>query len=180
MTGFSEGLIQFPEPIGPAKSLDYKWGYLDKSGRAVIAAKYKFAQSFHDGLAAVLLDNKIGYIDHSGQFIIKPQFDESYNDSHNFHEGRAAVVVNDLCGLIDKSGKFIVEPKYEFIAPFSEHLAAFKPHEKSYGYLDLDGKVAIQPQFLEAGQFSEGMAAVNFHAGPGIIGNGDLLIIQAK
>ncbi len=165
----SEGLIRFRADAEPAKSFNYKWGYMNKAGQTIIAPKYKCAWTFHDGLGAVSVNDKIGYIDGNGKFVIEPQFEESRpyfaNSCYDFSEGRATVEVNEKCRLIDKSGKVIVEREHGFIGPFSEHLAVFIVDRKLKGYLDLDGNVVIKPQFDKAESFSEGLAAVHFYTG---------------
>ena len=88
------------------------WGFIDKTGKLVIAAKYyvdqhldlsKFqaqmllrehhdpAPHFGEGLAAVAegdeINHKFGFIDHNGAWLIQPQF----KYATNFTEGYAAI-----------------------------------------------------------------------------------------
>jgi WG repeat protein len=51
---------------------DGKRGYIDKTGRLVIAPRYDDTWLFHDGLAAVKVDGKFGYIDTSGKYVWAP------------------------------------------------------------------------------------------------------------
>ena len=46
--------------------LNYKYGFIDKSGTEVIPCKYNYAYSFHDGRARVQLNGKRGYVNKSG------------------------------------------------------------------------------------------------------------------
>lgn len=88
-----------------------KWGFIDKTGKLVIPAKYyvdrllefesapgrylmednNFAPRFRDGLAPVAtgseIDRRYGYIDHSGKWVISPQF----KDATEFANGSALV-----------------------------------------------------------------------------------------
>ncbi|MFN0277687.1 MAG: protein kinase domain-containing protein [Pyrinomonadaceae bacterium] len=50
-----------------------KAGFIDLSGKEVIARNYDFADSFSEGLASVGTNGKCGYIDHSGAFKIRQQ-----------------------------------------------------------------------------------------------------------
>ena len=45
---------------------DGKWGYVDTTGREVIAPKYDYVDFFEDGRAEVELDGQAFYIDKSG------------------------------------------------------------------------------------------------------------------
>jgi len=60
-----------------------KYGYIDKTGRMVIAPQFAKAEQFYGGLAFVCFDSTVpvdpaelhqpcGYIDHSGKFIWQP------------------------------------------------------------------------------------------------------------
>ena len=53
-----------------------KCGFLDRSGKAAIALRFKNVEPFSEGLAAASLDGRrYGFIDHSGKFIIAPRYD---------------------------------------------------------------------------------------------------------
>jgi hypothetical protein len=47
-----------------------KWGYIDKTGAAVIAALYDDASAFSDGLAQVQENTSKGYISRTGKFVL--------------------------------------------------------------------------------------------------------------
>lgn len=64
-----------------------KWGYMDQTGKIVVAPKFAGAGEFSEGLGAVLVDKKWGYVDGTGSMVLKPRFDEC----GNFSEGLAAV-----------------------------------------------------------------------------------------
>lgn len=49
-------------------------GYIDKTGREVIAPKYDDAISFQDGLAPVKLNRRWGYIDKTGKRFDRTEF----------------------------------------------------------------------------------------------------------
>lgn len=147
-----------------------KFGYIDKTGKVVIAPQFSVAQDFAEGLAAVRVegnaDSKYGYIDRTGHLVIPPHF----HQARPFSEGLAAVetsarvfgnqVVEITWGFIDKTGALKIPDKYNFAGDFSEGLArvAIKAGE-SMGYIDRDGKMIIPPKFSGAWNFSEGLAA---------------------
>jgi len=61
-TFFSESLA--------AVSINYKLGYIDKSGKVTIEPQFSQADAFTGGIARVMfLDSKLAYIDKSGRFI---------------------------------------------------------------------------------------------------------------
>lgn len=46
-----------------------KHGFIDKTGKIVIAAQFDEAGDFSGGIAAVAIDQKLGYIDKTGKYI---------------------------------------------------------------------------------------------------------------
>ncbi|MBW4574011.1 MAG: WG repeat-containing protein [Aphanothece sp. CMT-3BRIN-NPC111] len=76
---FSEGLALV--------QVNNHYGYIDKTGKIVIAAQFAAAQSFNEGLAAVLLPDGWSYIDQTGRNIAKAR----YKQAGSFSEGLAAV-----------------------------------------------------------------------------------------
>jgi hypothetical protein len=110
-----------------------KFGYIDKSGKVVIAPQFFIAQDFAEGLAGVRVEevafSKFGYIDRAGSMVITPRF----NQANPFSEGLAAVetharvvgdqVVDISWGFIDKAGVMKIPDKYNFADNFSEGLA---------------------------------------------------------
>lgn len=59
---------------------DLIWGYIDETGKFIIAPRFNNADDFSEGLAGVMIGanwwtGEWGYIDKSGQMVIKPQFD---------------------------------------------------------------------------------------------------------
>jgi hypothetical protein len=155
------------------------WGYVDDSGKFVVAPQFESASEFTDGLAAVELGHRFGYIDQAGNVIVAPK----YAMASSFREGFAWVVAKKplaigsgeyrttLYGLvtfIDRDGREIVPPfAAEYVADFSEGRAAvrtgnfFGGCSGKIGFFDTKGAWAIEPQFDEARSFSAGLAAVN-------------------
>ncbi len=147
---FADGLVSVEQ--------NNKFGFMDKTGKPVIPARYDDAGPFSEGLAAVKIGGQYGYIDRSGKMVIPPRFKEAAS----FAEGLAAVTLNgSQGGFIDTSGKLVIkEEEFEGGGGFSEGLAAVKGKNHKYGFIDKTGNFVIQPQFDRAGGFSEGLAAV--------------------
>lgn len=124
--------------------------------------KFKWANSFKEGLAAVLIDGKWGYINKQGQLIIEPQFIHASDFNNNI----AIAGIKNKRFCIDQSGKFLSK-KYDQISRFSEGLADVRLKGKG-GYIDLSGKLVIPLEFSSTLRFSEGMGPVyidNKHLG---------------
>lgn len=81
------------------------WGYIDQSGRQVIAQRFDDASSYSEGLAAVASRGAWGYIDVKGQWIVRPAFSEA----GPFLDGVARVTFKDngRTGYIDRSGRIV-------------------------------------------------------------------------
>jgi len=179
---------QFHEGLAAIKQ-GGKWGYIDKSGKMVIAPQFNEALRFSEGLASVKSGDKWGFIDKSGKMAVAPQYEMAYQheeglaavkqggkwgfidntgkmviparfqDAYGFSEGLVDVKDEGRWGFIDKSGKMVITAKYDAVHAHFEGLAGVKQGGK-WGYIDKTGTMVISPQFDEAGRFSEGLAEV--------------------
>lgn len=182
---FSEGLAAVR--IGDDNT--GKYGYIDKTGKMVIAPQFDWALEFSEGLAKIVIANRDGYIDKTGKIVIVPQFANALR----FHDG-VAIVASSYgakgVGVIDTTGRMIASG-LDGAAEFSEGLALFQVVEQQeagnqsigsfsmiqnaadyvtpkgrFGYINKAGSVVITPEFYGAGQFgdaqqfSEGLAAL--------------------
>jgi len=85
-----------------------KYGFIDRTGKTVVEAKYELTFHFSEGLAAVLVGGKWGYIDTTGKNVIQPM---PLMRAEDFHHGLAFVSTKDgKYGYIDKSGKYVWTP----------------------------------------------------------------------
>lgn len=151
---FSEGLV------GAARQ--DKYGFMDKTGRLVIPARFSNVQPFSEGLAAVSINGQYGYIDRSGKMVIPPQFTEA----GPFSDGLAEAEKEKQRGYIDKTGNFVISgSEFKVTRRFSEGLAAAMGENEKYGFIDKTGKFIIPPQFQRVGDFFEGLAAVQPDSG---------------
>lgn len=109
----SEGLVWVKK--------DGKYGFIDTTGKVVIALQYDDVWSFSEGLAGVQKNGKWGFIDKTGKMVIAPQYDHF---SH-FKNGQAKVGLNDgktpEYFYIDKTGKVLT--KRTSLAEFRKKLA---------------------------------------------------------
>jgi hypothetical protein len=174
--GFHDGLALV--------TVNYKSGFIDKAGKAVVPLQFDYALPFSEGTAAVAVAaggaTKWGYIDKTGKWLIPPQFEWA----SPFSEGLAAVAGRHDCGYIDSSGKVVlrlsVHPEAAecVSAPtsFAEGLAVWR-FGKRFGYVDRTGKIVIKAQFEWGDQFSEGLAAVKMGGKAGFIDKTGKMVI---
>jgi len=151
-------------------------GYIDKSGQYVINPQFSSAGDFHGGLAAVNGDGGWGFINKAGTFVIKPHFQSA--SISGFSGGLAGVcttggqsflgVTPGKCGYIDRSGNFAVKPQFNWVADFSEGMAAVRIDNK-LGYINTAGKIVINPQFDGVTMFTGGLAVVSVAGNTGTI-----------
>lgn len=98
----------FSEGLAPVVSFN-KVGFMDRTGKVVIAPLFRETNGFSEGLAAVKIigsDGQYvwGYIDRAGNFAVEPQF----KDARPFAGGLAHVSTSEGSRLlIDRSGKVI-------------------------------------------------------------------------
>jgi WG containing repeat len=164
-----------------------KIGYIDHSGEFVISPRFLDGDSFHDGMARVVVEGPCFYsrLDEESpcaDFGVLPKSagpasslppckytfadrsgriisNQRYEYARNFGEGLAPIQIGKVWGYIDKEGAVIVAPRFDIAAPFSDGLA--RVSEKSlFGFISHSGEYAITPRFKYAGDFADGRAVV--------------------
>lgn len=175
---FSEGLasVYLPRKWGIISLSMGKYGYINKKGEMIIPAKYDFAESFSEGLAAFEdSDGKCGYINTKGETVIEPRYD----GAGGFSEGLAFVSIAGKCGFIDKQGDEVIPLQYDLAEDYSEGLSAVRKDGK-WGYINKSGHVVISFKFDKAESFSEDCAAVVVDGKIGYINRGSEYVIEPK
>ncbi|MGA9996394.1 MAG: WG repeat-containing protein [Pyrinomonadaceae bacterium] len=187
---FHEGraVIYLPKEAGDEEiNADHKAGYIDETGKVVIAPRYELARDFSEGLAYVEAKEFRGFIDREGKAVINigplaDDLDEGTGgiQAKDFHEGLAAVRAHGEWGYIDRSGKLVIKRQYRFADDFSEGLAGVEVDSK-YGFINQKGEMVIQPRFeprkdrqhgrltVGTSRFSEGLACVKLDSFYGFI-----------
>ena len=192
---FIEEYTRFVDGLAKVKKGE-KFGYVDKTGRFVIEARFANAEDFSEEVAVVRTNKsfssleggdessvKYGFIDRSGKFVIKPQFD----GVESFSEGLAVVNIGYKYGYIDKTGKVVIAPRFDSAFAFSEGLAKVVIGDRS-GFIDTKGKLVISPRFAHSGfgnsinynGFKGGLAAVEVNGKTGYIDKTGKLVISAR
>ncbi|HWI64433.1 MAG TPA: WG repeat-containing protein [Symbiobacteriaceae bacterium] len=148
-----------PAALYPAYELEKgekKWGYIDATGRFVIAPAYEAADPYTaQGLASVLRQGKWGLIDRTGKTVLEPAYESisapTAAGEWVFSNGETHTIVSATGAVLMTSAE---------ITPFfGDGLVAFKRGEL-YGYMDTHGAVVIEPQFAGPAMFREGRAAL--------------------
>lgn len=160
-----------------AVKVDGKWGFADKTGQVVIAARYKNAWNFTDSLYRVASDEGIGIIDATGRMVTGPRF----AGSDRMSEGMAVVEENGRWGYVDAGGRVAVEPQYDRAWAFSEGLARVMVGDK-IGFIDKLGNMAVAPQYDAQSNrsFSEGLAAVRLDGKWGFIDTTGRMVVKPQ
>ena len=82
-----------------------KYGFIDRTGKTVIAPKFDLTFQFSEGLAAVMIGGKWGYIDTAGRMVIQPR---ALMRADDFRNGLAFVVTKDgKDGYVDRTGEYV-------------------------------------------------------------------------
>ena len=80
--------------------LNGKYGYVDVTGKEVVALKYDSVGSFRGGLAAIQLNGQWGFVDKTGKEVIEPKYDSV----ENFHDGLVEAKLNGRQLYVDRQG----------------------------------------------------------------------------
>jgi hypothetical protein len=86
-----------------------KRGYVDPSGRLVIAPRYSLGGDFRQGLAYVEQKNQYGFVNPEGAEVIPLSFE----DAREFSEGLAAVKAQGRWGYVNSRGFFAIAPQFQ-------------------------------------------------------------------
>ena len=65
-----------------------KFGYINKSGKVMIASQFDYAESFSEGMAAVSVGGKRGFVDQTGKVVIAAQYDKTTPFSEGLASGK--------------------------------------------------------------------------------------------
>ncbi len=125
---------------------DSLYGFINGKGEIIIQPKYKDAELFSDGLAAVSNGTKYGFINLKGDTIISFLYDETFM---GFNNGLSDVTINDSCGFINKQGKIVIPLIYETCYPFMSDYAQVETFEGDELLIDKKGKTYDEDDISE-------------------------------
>ncbi|HEX6183070.1 MAG TPA: WG repeat-containing protein [Pyrinomonadaceae bacterium] len=168
--------------------VNFKWGYIDRTGKLVTELKYDQESRFGDGYAVVMSGllavdyekaEPVGgmvavpvgpegikweIIDAAGKAVVRLPNDRHYVGS-GFSEGLALFSVwqlgrGSVYGYMDTAGRVVVEPQFITAGYFREGLADVCKDYGRCGYIDRSGKFVVPPKYKETHPFSEGLGAL--------------------
>jgi hypothetical protein len=108
-----------------------RWGYCNEKGKLVIPQLYEKAETFHEGLAAVMLHGRWGIIDTLGKMVVAPAYDEI----GSFSEGLCGVLKEDHWGYINRQGEIVIPFRFGVVNEFINGVAVVR----SGAYSDMIG-----------------------------------------
>lgn len=128
--------MHFSEGVASIISVDDKYALFDKSGKEIVAPKYKYLRLCSQGIILGELNGKFGFIKKNGEEITPFIYTA---DSQSFSEGLAVVRLNKKSGFIDQSGKVVIPIIYDQAKSFYKGVAIVKLNDK-YLMIDRSGK----------------------------------------
>ena len=145
-------------------SIGSNWGFINPSGRVVVAAKYDLTESSSEGFAKIWIKGELGFVDKRGALRFRVKGGDA---STGFSEGLAAVRINHKWGFVNEEGSIVIEPKYDSALPFAEGLAAVREGNE-WQYIDRTGRSTLRPR--AAGWDGESSLS-SFHDGRARLGS---------
>jgi hypothetical protein len=115
--------FDFAEGLAVLRQGD-KYGFIDQTGKYIIAPQFDYAWTFKEGRAKVYKDidgGKYSFIDRSGKLTASYLYDSAEDYSEGF--ARVEKCRNDRPAFIDKSGRPVIFPDYSFSGNFHNGLA---------------------------------------------------------
>ncbi len=165
---FSEGLARVWDGV--------RYGYIDRTGKAVIPPQYVLAESFSDGAARVILQ---GPCNHQGPGPCALANAGVAGAPGSRETGSGPY---PLCrySFIDRRGNPLGTATYSDAFDFSEGFAAIKDDSGRWGFIGRQGTLEIMPHFEQAGSFSQGLAPFQAKGKWGYIGRDGQVAIPAQ
>lgn len=158
-----------------------KYGYMDETGKIIIAPKFDYASNFSDNLAAVIYNKVIrGYVDRQGNIVLKC----NYRNFGDFINGVARISLakgtdENKITYMDKDGKILTPKVFSFGYDFSENYALvlkrgiiapiINLNLKKWSYINTECEFATDMEFDSAKSFYNGFACVENNEKWGII-----------
>lgn len=164
-----------------------KVGFMDSTGRTIIAPRFDATRGFEQGRAGVEIGNKWGFIDTKGNIVVQPQFDgvADYQDSmvlvwNNTDEDWD----NSIYGFVDWQGRIVRKPQFGMAHDFHDGLASVNVGDYEnplWGFIDRTGRMVIDAQYPEGSRFGQGLASVRDKSGKeGFIDRTGRMVIPPK
>ncbi|PCI95052.1 MAG: hypothetical protein COB15_12625 [Flavobacteriales bacterium] len=158
---FSEGLL--------GVKVSSAWGFLNKEGKLVVPAIYKYITDFNSGYAAVRKKEGFFIIDKNGveQKVIN-NHKKKVSYIKKFSEGLAPIERNGLWGFVNGEGNIVIEPIYLAVGYFKGGVAWARMEKGGkVGFLKKDGSWKVEPILNAAKDFDLVSGLAKIHDGKG-------------
>lgn len=151
-------LDSFKNGLAPFRAKNKLFGYIDATGKEVIAATYQGVGYFSNGLAWVKnTDGKVGFIDLTGKTAIEAKFLAAKEFDNAV--GVARVKLGEEWMYLRKNGETFMANGATGLGDFSDGLAYAKMGEK-VGFVNDKGEWVIEAKYDKVRDFQYGFAAV--------------------
>lgn len=181
---FVDGFVKF-------KTINRKWGFINKEGKVAIKAKYDYVSDFREGIAEVGIRElknkdsielgyilKYGFINEKGEEVIKIKKGIIYGSPGN---GLIAFSDNEKnYGFINFKEEKMIKPDKDFhkATPFNGGYASFTDGDK-WGVIDKEGKIIERAKY-DFAYCSNGMIYINDNKKVGFLSTDGKEIIKAQ
>ena len=155
------------------------WGFVDRQGRLVIAAKYeRFEDRFLAEQIVAYVGGLAGLVHANGHELLVPKF-VAVRAFLGAEPAWAPVRTTQGWGFADRSGAMVIPTQFADVGWFGEAGAPAQDAEGNWGYIDRAGSYRIQPQFAFALPHQEGLGLVMLDGKWGAIDASGKLLIPA-
>ena len=141
----------FSEEMAAVK-VSGKWGFINKSGKEVIAPVYRVVSDFENGFARVNQNGSWGCINKEGKIIIPIKYEALLNFSEGLAGALDGFFIFTEAGYLDMFGNTAIPFKYGVVGSFSGGLAPVSLSGK-YGFIDRNGNEIIPFEYDDACAF---------------------------
>ena len=142
---------KFSEEMAAVK-VSGKWGFINKSGKEVIAPVYRVVSDFENGFARVNQNGSWGCINKEGKIIIPTKYEALLNFSEGLAGALDGFFIFTEAGYLDMFGNTAIPFKYGVVGSFSGGLAPVSLSGK-YGFIDRNGNEIIPFEYDDACAF---------------------------
>ena len=137
-TSFLISASAFAASLTPLNKGD-KWGFIDSTGKQVIATTYDGVANFEGGFAPVLLGGLWGFVNEMGQEVVTPK----YTGVSYFKDGFSPSTKANKWGVVNTKGVEVVPFVYDEIYYFDKTGKAYAKKEGKWGKVDKTGATKV-------------------------------------
>lgn len=184
--------FKFNEGLAPFMTYSDKLGYVDKTGKIVIDAKYDDGQYFHDGISVCWINDE--YNEMTTYYVIDKSGKELYSFTSNdyrlvgqYRDGFLPVADDEEVKYLDRAGKqvytlcnLVDTARYSFaLCTFADGRSVFCEGDM-FGLKDKDNKIILRAKYDFLASIGDGRYIAQKDKKYGIIDFNDKPIIDFK